>query len=137
MGAVGLGLCGKGREPGKRAVASIGDGTVTVSATATDNCDPAPIVTYADNTAGSCPEVITRTWTATDACGNAHADVSVDEHDALLADLGGDTIGDVKAAVRRRRRRSEGPRGDRAGGALAALPDNAAEEATVVEGTDA
>ena len=33
--------------------------------------------------------------------------------DALLADLGGDTIGDVKAAVRRRRRRSEGPRGRR------------------------
>jgi chorismate synthase len=57
--------------------------------------------------------------------------------DALLADLGGDTITDVRLAVRRRRRRSEGPRG-RTGetGALGALPDNAAAEATVVEGTD-
>jgi len=58
--------------------------------------------------------------------------------DALLADLGGDTVGDVRAAVRRRRRRSEGPHGHRgATGSLEALPDNAADEATVVEGTDA
>ncbi len=57
--------------------------------------------------------------------------------DALLADMGGDTIGDVLAAVGRRRARSEGPRGDAAAGTLEALPDNAAEEATVVEGTDA
>ncbi len=56
--------------------------------------------------------------------------------DALLADLGGDTIGDVRAAVRRRRRRSEGPRGASGSGELESLPDNAAEEATVVEGTD-
>jgi chorismate synthase len=57
--------------------------------------------------------------------------------DALLADLGGDTIGDVKAAVRRRRRRSEGPRGQTVAGSLGALPDDAAAEATVVGGTDA
>ena len=57
--------------------------------------------------------------------------------DALLADMGGDTIGDVKAAVRRRRRRSEGPRGASAAGTLESLPDNAAEEASVVPGTDA
>jgi hypothetical protein len=57
--------------------------------------------------------------------------------DALLADLGGDTIGDLKAAVRRRRRRSEGPRGAGATGTLESLPDSAAEEATVVAGTDA
>jgi chorismate synthase len=58
--------------------------------------------------------------------------------DSLLADLGGDTIGDIRAAVRRRRRRSEGPRGrGAAGGSLEALPDNAAEEATLVEGADA
>ena len=58
--------------------------------------------------------------------------------DALLADLGGDTIGDVRAALRRRRRRSEGPRGrGAAGGSLEALPDNAAEETTLVEGADA
>ena len=57
--------------------------------------------------------------------------------DALLADLGGDTIGDVRLAVRRRRRRSEGPRGRAAApGLLGALPDNAAVEATLVEGSD-
>jgi hypothetical protein len=42
-------------------------------ASATDNCDPAPVVTYSDVTAaGGCPQeyTITRTWTATDACGN-------------------------------------------------------------------
>jgi chorismate synthase len=57
--------------------------------------------------------------------------------DALLADLGGDTMGDVKAAVRRRQRRAAGPRGRGASGTLESLPDNAAEEATVVGGTDA
>jgi chorismate synthase len=57
--------------------------------------------------------------------------------DALLADLGGDTVGDLKAAVRRRRRRSLGPRGRAAPGALDALPENAADEATPVEGMDA
>jgi hypothetical protein len=41
---------------------------------ATDNCDPAPIVTYADVvTPGLCPQefTIARTWTATDTCGNS------------------------------------------------------------------
>jgi hypothetical protein len=41
--------------------------------TATDNCDPAPVLTFNDvTTAGSCPGsyTIVRTWTATDACGN-------------------------------------------------------------------
>ncbi len=58
--------------------------------------------------------------------------------DALLADLGGDTMADVRTAVRRRRRRSAGPRGRAEAAALIeALPDNAASEATVVEGTDA
>jgi len=49
------------------------DPSVTGQATATDDCDPAPVVTYDDNiTPGSCPQefVITRTWTAEDACGN-------------------------------------------------------------------
>ena len=37
-------------------------------ATATDNCDESPAVTYED---AQTDNVITRTWTATDACGNA------------------------------------------------------------------
>jgi len=44
-------------------------------ATATDNCDPHPIVTYHDVTvAGSCAgsTITYRTWTAKDACGNSN-----------------------------------------------------------------
>ncbi len=59
--------------------------------------------------------------------------------DALLADLGGDTMGDVRAAVRRRRARSMGPRGRRAGAGdgLSSLPETAAEAATPLVGQDA
>jgi chorismate synthase len=70
--------------------------------------------------------------------------------DALLATLGGDTMGDLLAAVRRRRARSAGPRrsqgrrgpgGDGARGpdaqVLGALPDDAAAEAMPVPGADA
>jgi chorismate synthase len=61
--------------------------------------------------------------------------------DQVLHTFGGDTIGDLLAAVRRRRGRSQGPRGGRmvgpAGDAPDALPDNAAAEATPVVGTDA
>jgi gliding motility-associated-like protein len=42
--------------------------------TATDNCDAAPAVTFQEvRTDGTCPNsyILTRTWTATDACGNS------------------------------------------------------------------
>ena len=46
----------------------------TGTATATDNCDPMPDITFNDvTTGGQCPQerTITRTWIATDACGNS------------------------------------------------------------------
>jgi len=39
-------------------------------ATAVDNCDANVEITFTDAGAGSCPEVVTRTWRATDSCGN-------------------------------------------------------------------
>lgn len=59
--------------------------------------------------------------------------------DQLLHTFGGDTIGDLQAAVRRRRTRSVWPRGGAAKAiqGVSALPDNAAAEATPVVGTDA
>src|SRR5574341_1360734 len=40
-------------------------------ATATDNCDPAPVITFSDKVTNErCPRLIVRTWTATDSCGN-------------------------------------------------------------------
>lgn len=60
--------------------------------------------------------------------------------DALLADMGGDTIADLKAAVRRRRQRAAGPRGREShggAGSISALPDTAAAEAEPIAGIDA
>jgi len=48
--------------------------SATGTATATDNCDPAPVVTYTDvQTPGICSGnmTINRTWKATDHCGNS------------------------------------------------------------------
>jgi hypothetical protein len=48
--------------------------------TATDNCDSAPVVAYAEvKTNGNCSGnyILTRTWTATDACGNATSKTQV------------------------------------------------------------
>jgi hypothetical protein len=49
-------------------------------ATATDNCDGAPIITFSDaGQAGGCPQAstITRTWFATDHCGNSSSCVQL------------------------------------------------------------
>ncbi len=42
----------------------------TGSASATDNCDPNPVVTFSDTVSGTCPATITRVWKATDRCNN-------------------------------------------------------------------
>jgi subtilisin family serine protease len=50
------------------------DPSNTGFASASDNCDSAPTITYSDvEEAGDCPaeKTITRTWTATDNCGNS------------------------------------------------------------------
>lgn len=49
------------------------DTALTGAATATDACDPAPMVSFLDTTQpGVCPlvSVVIRTWTAIDSCGN-------------------------------------------------------------------
>jgi len=43
----------------------------TGEAAATDTCDSAPVIGYSDTSSGTCPLVITRTWTVTDASGNS------------------------------------------------------------------
>jgi len=67
------------------------DPTATGEATATDNCDQSPAITYADvETQGSYPQevLITRTWTASDVCGNqssCHQEIHVvDSNDPSL-----------------------------------------------------
>ncbi|NMH89900.1 gliding motility-associated C-terminal domain-containing protein, partial [Flavivirga algicola] len=61
------------------------------TATATDNCDANPIITFVDvRTDGACPGTftITRTWTATDACGNeANADQIISTSDTTAPEF--------------------------------------------------
>ena len=52
----------------------------TGNPTVTDNCDPSPDITYSDAiTQNGCAyqTTITRTWTATDACGNSASDTQI------------------------------------------------------------
>jgi hypothetical protein len=51
---------------------AIDNTTVSNSTQATDNCDPAPVITSSDSFAPACGTtgVITRTWQAEDHCGN-------------------------------------------------------------------
>ncbi|MDO5980693.1 gliding motility-associated C-terminal domain-containing protein [Flavivirga spongiicola] len=59
------------------ATAECSDDLTTIAfgtATATDNCDPTPTITFEDDIEdGACPNTfkIIRTWTATDSCGNS------------------------------------------------------------------
>src|SRR5213075_625180 len=58
------------------------------SATAVDNCDPNPVITFKDSTiAGSCNMLI-RTWTATDSCGNYASCTQTLTKDAPYCDQG-------------------------------------------------
>ncbi|AUP77204.1 gliding motility-associated C-terminal domain-containing protein [Flavivirga eckloniae] len=61
------------------------------NATATDNCDPNPIITFVDvREDGACSGTfkIVRTWTATDACGNvASAQQEISTSDSIAPDF--------------------------------------------------
>jgi len=74
-----------------------GDSTApanTGSATASDSCDGSPVVTYSDSaSSATCPKVITRTWTATDACGNSDSAIQV----ITVADTFAPTLSSVPA----------------------------------------
>jgi hypothetical protein len=63
--------------------------------TATDACDPNPTLTFADTrTPGDCPQyTVTRTWTATDHCGNSRTASQsitvVDDTAPVISGVGG------------------------------------------------
>jgi hypothetical protein len=62
------------------AVVSCDDVPPAAAASASDACDPAPVLSFAEaEVPGACPpeRVITRTWTARDACGNESVAVQV------------------------------------------------------------
>ncbi len=49
----------------------------TGMATASDTCDSSPTVTFTDAVSGNSPQIITRTWTATDNSGNSNSCVQI------------------------------------------------------------
>lgn len=76
----------------------------TGEATATDNCDVAPGLTYTDLVPSNCPQlnVITRTWVATDACGNSSScqqSILINDHGSICGSVVNDfdePIGNVQ-----------------------------------------
>ena len=84
----------------------IGDVPAMTDLAWTDNCDGSGVVTGVDNSDGNtCPEIITRTWTYTDACGNAASvsqtitvDDNVNPTASNPAPISVECIGDVPAA---------------------------------------
>ena len=65
--------------------------------TAIDNCDAKPVISYTDVTvAGTTSSTVTRTWIATDACGNVSTPVSqtitVNVPEAPIQPTGGPTV---------------------------------------------
>jgi len=63
----------------------------TAGASVTDDCDVAPVVSYTNvSVATACGEMVTRTWTAVDACGNTATVVQVFEN--TFNDTAGPTL---------------------------------------------
>jgi hypothetical protein len=65
---------------------------------AEDNCDDAPVVTMTETLGGGCPYTITRTWIATDACGNqstaSQVITVIDEEAPVLVGVPADFVGE-------------------------------------------
>ena len=67
-----------------------------VDLSATDNCDDAPTVAMTEEySTGGCPYTITRTWTASDNCGNTSVEVQV----ITVIDTEAPTVGDYEVVV--------------------------------------
>jgi hypothetical protein len=91
--------------PAVTVACDLGPNAQTGSATATDNCDPAPFMSHTDReTGGDCDWLCTiqRTWVAADKCGNTNScvqvitkDVSPLINDALNKDLDGNGVIDT------------------------------------------
>ncbi len=66
--------------------------------TAVDNCDDNPTVELTETIGGGCPYTITRTWVATDACGNQSSATQVitviDEEAPILVGVPDDFVGE-------------------------------------------